>query len=144
MSTNKYGIELYRIICGSYHCRPGRLSVCRRPAPRITSRAVSVKSLTRSPAVVPLTEPTTGARSVLASQQLCYQGHRPSRIYLLLHIGRGGDRIDIRKQGTRALLAKADIKHALRLIPVRRDRWSLLGYQWNRLCYFDSRLSFES
>ena len=44
--------------------------------------------------------------------------------------------------GRGALLAKADIKHAFRLIPVRPDQWHLLGYQWNRLFYFDQRISF--
>ena len=46
--------------------------------------------------------------------------------------------------GRGALLAKADIKHAFRLIPVRPDQWHLLGYHWNGAYYFDVRLSFGS
>ena len=46
--------------------------------------------------------------------------------------------------GRGALIGKADIKHAFRLIPVRPDQWHLLGYRWNGCFYFDTRLSFGS
>ena len=46
--------------------------------------------------------------------------------------------------GRGALLAKADIKHAFRLIPVRPDQWCLLGFHWQGQLYFDIRLSFGS
>ena len=46
--------------------------------------------------------------------------------------------------GRGALLAKADIKHAFRLIPVSPEQWHLLGFQWNKVFYFDTRLSFGS
>ena len=33
--------------------------------------------------------------------------------------------------GPSAFMAKADIKHAFRLCPVKPNEWHLLGYQWN-------------
>lgn len=41
-----------------------------------------------------------------------------------------------------ALMAKLDIQHAFRLIPVRPVDWPLLGYQVNDLCFFDIVLPF--
>ena len=41
-----------------------------------------------------------------------------------------------------ALMAKADLKHAFRLIPVRPDQWWLLGFCWKGLYYHDARLAF--
>lgn len=42
----------------------------------------------------------------------------------------------------RCLMAKADIRHAFRLMPVRPDQWWLLGYCWEGQYYFDVRLPF--
>ena len=36
--------------------------------------------------------------------------------------------------GRGAPLAKADIKAAFKLIPVRADRWQLLGFKWEGEC----------
>ena len=41
-----------------------------------------------------------------------------------------------------ALMAKADLKHAFRLIPVKPDQWWLLGFCWNGQYYHDVRLAF--
>ena len=41
-----------------------------------------------------------------------------------------------------ALMAKADLKHAFRLMPVRPDQWWLLGYCWQGQYYHDVRLAF--
>ena len=46
--------------------------------------------------------------------------------------------------GQGALLAKADVKHAFRLVPVRRDQWQLQGFCWAGHFYFDTRLVFGS
>ncbi|XP_043216964.1 uncharacterized protein LOC122379098 [Amphibalanus amphitrite] len=46
-------------------------------------------------------------------------------------------------QGPRgALLAKADLKHAFRLIPVLPSQRWLLGFQWNSTFFYDVRLPF--
>lgn len=42
----------------------------------------------------------------------------------------------------RVLMAKADLKHAFRLIPVRQDQWWLLGFRWHGLYYHDMTLPF--
>ena len=41
-----------------------------------------------------------------------------------------------------ALMAKADLKHAFRLLPVRPDQWWLLGFSWRGQYYFDVRVPF--
>ena len=41
-----------------------------------------------------------------------------------------------------ALMSKADLKHAFRLIPVRPHQWWLLGFCWQNQYYFDVRLPF--
>ena len=41
-----------------------------------------------------------------------------------------------------ALMAKADLKHAFRLIPVHPSQWWLLGFCWQNQYYFDVRLPF--
>ena len=41
-----------------------------------------------------------------------------------------------------ALMAKADLKHAFRLIPVRPSQWWLLGFCWDNRYFFDVRLPF--
>ena len=46
--------------------------------------------------------------------------------------------------GQGAMLAKADVKHAFRLVPVRQDQWCLQGYFWEGSFYFDTRLVFGS
>ncbi|XP_055350097.1 uncharacterized protein LOC129596778 [Paramacrobiotus metropolitanus] len=53
-------------------------------------------------------------------------------VRLLLQLGKG------------ALMAKFDIQHAFRLVPVRPADWHLLGYQCNGLFYFDIVLPFGS
>ena len=40
--------------------------------------------------------------------------------------------------GPAALMAKADLKSAFRMIPVRPQDWELLGVQWNGTFYFDT------
>ena len=42
----------------------------------------------------------------------------------------------------RALMSKADLKHAFRLIPVRQTQWWLLGFCWHGQYYYDVRLPF--
>ena len=55
------------------------------------------------------------------------------------------DAVDIvRKLGRGAWLAKADIKHAFRLCPVRTDQWYLLCFFWKGAYYVDTRLPFGS
>ena len=44
--------------------------------------------------------------------------------------------------GPGALMAKADLKSAFRMIPVRRQDWELLGMRWNGAYYFDTCLPF--
>ena len=44
--------------------------------------------------------------------------------------------------GPGAVMAKLDVKHAFRLIPVRSEDWHLLGYQFNDFYYFDIVLPF--
>ena len=39
-------------------------------------------------------------------------------------------------------MAKADVKHAFRLCPVRPDQWWLLGFRWNDQFYVDTRLPY--
>ena len=46
--------------------------------------------------------------------------------------------------GPSAFMAKADIKHAFRLCPVKPNEWHLLGYQWNGDFYYDMVLPFGS
>ena len=41
-----------------------------------------------------------------------------------------------------ALMAKADLKHAFRLIPVHPTQWWLLGFCWRGQYFFDVRLPF--
>lgn len=41
-----------------------------------------------------------------------------------------------------ALMAKADLKHAFRLVPVLPAHWWLLGFCWHDQFYFDVRLPF--
>ncbi|KAF0296945.1 hypothetical protein FJT64_005616 [Amphibalanus amphitrite] len=41
-----------------------------------------------------------------------------------------------------ALMAKADLKHAFRLIPVMPEQWWHLGFRWKDQFYFDMRLPF--
>ena len=41
-----------------------------------------------------------------------------------------------------ALMAKADLKHAFRLIPVKQTQWWLLGFCWDGSFYHDVRLPF--
>ena len=41
-----------------------------------------------------------------------------------------------------ALMAKADLKHAFRLVPVKPAQWWLLGFSWQDQFYFDMRLPF--
>ncbi|XP_055346824.1 uncharacterized protein LOC129594230 isoform X1 [Paramacrobiotus metropolitanus] len=48
----------------------------------------------------------------------------------------------LKRFGKGALMAKQDIKHAFRLIPVRREDWHLLGYCIEGLYYFDVVLPF--
>ena len=50
----------------------------------------------------------------------------------------------VRKLGRGAWLAKADIKHAFRLCPVRQEQWHLLCYSWHGKYYVDTRLPFGS
>ena len=44
--------------------------------------------------------------------------------------------------GPVALMAKADLKSAFRMIPIRPQDWELLGMQWNGAFYFDTCLPF--
>ena len=46
--------------------------------------------------------------------------------------------------GPSAFMAKADIKHAFRLCPVKPAEWHLLGYQWDGGYYYDMVLPFGS
>ena len=46
--------------------------------------------------------------------------------------------------GRGALLAKADIKAAFKLIPVRADQWRLLGFKWDGAYYYQRALCFGS
>ena len=46
--------------------------------------------------------------------------------------------------GPSAFMAKADIKHAFRLCPVKPSEWHLLGYQWDGSFYHDMVLPFGS
>ena len=43
---------------------------------------------------------------------------------------------------TGAMMAKIDLQHAFRIIPVRPDQYWLLGFQWNGSYYYDTKLSF--
>ena len=55
------------------------------------------------------------------------------------------DAIDIvRTLGWGAWLAKADIRHAFRLCPVKMEQWYLLCYNWKNSFYVDTRLPFGS
>jgi hypothetical protein len=51
---------------------------------------------------------------------------------MLISVGRG------------ALMAKMDIQHAFRLVPVRPADWPLLGYKCGVYFYFDIVLPFGS
>ena len=46
------------------------------------------------------------------------------------------------KIGKGALLAKADLKSAFRMIPVHRCDWELLGIHWKQAYYVDTCLPF--
>ena len=46
--------------------------------------------------------------------------------------------------GQGALVAKADVRHAFRLVPVSQGQWHLQGFYWNGRFYFDTRLVFGS
>ena len=48
----------------------------------------------------------------------------------------------VRRLGKEAFMAKADIRHAFRLCPVRPVDWPLLCYQWAGQVYVDLRLPF--
>ena len=48
----------------------------------------------------------------------------------------------VRRLGKDAFMAKADIRHAFRLCPVRPADWPLLCYQWAGRVYVDLRLPF--
>ena len=48
----------------------------------------------------------------------------------------------IRRVGIGCLLTKIDIKHAYRLLPVRKEDWPLLVYQWEGSYYVDLVLPF--
>lgn len=50
----------------------------------------------------------------------------------------------ITETGGCAELAKQDIKHAFRLVPVRPNDWHLLGYQFEAMFFFDVVLLFGS
>ena len=50
----------------------------------------------------------------------------------------------VARLGSSAFLGKLDIHHAFRLCPVRLDQLPLLGFQWARLFYVDTRLPFGS
>ena len=50
----------------------------------------------------------------------------------------------VRNLGPSCFMAKVDIKHAFRLVPVRPQDYPLLGFHWNNKFYFDLRLSFGS
>ena len=41
-----------------------------------------------------------------------------------------------------ALMSKAELKHAFRLVPVQRSQWWLLGLHWEGRFYHDTRLPF--
>ena len=56
------------------------------------------------------------------------------------HFDRATDMI--RNLGRGCLLSKIDIKHAYRLLPVRREDWPLLVYQWEGQYYVDLVLPF--
>ena len=46
------------------------------------------------------------------------------------------------RSGTDAVMCKLDLKDAFRLVPVRKDDWPLLGYQWESFYFFHTRLPF--
>ena len=48
----------------------------------------------------------------------------------------------IAKVGRSALMAKADLKSAFRMIPVQKKDWDLLGIYWRKKFYVDKRLPF--
>ena len=48
----------------------------------------------------------------------------------------------VRSLGRNAFMAKADIRHAFRLCPVRPAAWPLLCYTWGERVYVDLRLPF--
>ncbi|XP_055340730.1 uncharacterized protein LOC129589861 [Paramacrobiotus metropolitanus] len=48
----------------------------------------------------------------------------------------------VTRLGKGALMAKMDLKHAFRLIPVHPDDWHLLGYSFDNKYYFDVVLPF--
>ena len=48
----------------------------------------------------------------------------------------------VRRLGRNAFMAKADIRHAFRLCPVRPADWPLLCYTWEERVYVDLRLPF--
>ncbi len=39
-------------------------------------------------------------------------------------------------------MAKVDLKSAFRMVPVHREDWELLGFQWNGAFYVDTCLPF--
>ena len=50
----------------------------------------------------------------------------------------------VQSLGTGACMAKADIRHAFRICPVRLDQLNLLGFQWLGYFFVDTRLPFGS
>ena len=48
----------------------------------------------------------------------------------------------VKKAGKGALMAKLDIKHAFRIVPVHPDDWDLLGTCWQGQLYVELRLPF--
>ena len=62
----------------------------------------------------------------------CQYSKFDDAVSIVLHLGQG------------AFLAKADIKHAFRLCPVRPDQWPLLCFQWLGHFFTDTRLPFGS
>ena len=50
----------------------------------------------------------------------------------------------VREVGRGCFMAKIDIKHAFRIVPVHPNDWPLLGYKWLGRYFFDVRLPFAS
>ena len=62
----------------------------------------------------------------------CQYSKFDDAVSIVLHLGKG------------AFLAKADIKHAFRLCPVRPEQWPLLCFQWLGEFFTDTRLAFRA
>lgn len=66
----------------------------------------------------------------------------PSELCTLLYIIKDDAVVKIMELGKGCCLAKLDVEHAYRNIPVHPDDWSLIAMRWKKKIYIDTILPF--